>query len=326
MKKLLKPASLLFNILCLLVFFLTGVFFAGWIEAGKNQGLAAGAIVLGWGVLFAGLAFIVSFFLTYHLVHKKIVIGNWVLLGCLLLGYGITYYRYQQRQEIREEESGPYREKPTVPIQKPDQQGMLISLVSNMSASHFQNTDPGMGFFSPNIFDKPTLYFYNRPNLEKSILEHAPQDSVTFIKNEYNQFEIATAPPWLVPEIPKMDYDILYFKIKSVTEEFVEVIVNAQTGQTAYLSKQAGKVMYWPEFLLRVNSVELLPDTGEKVKTRALPTSSDVQTTYAFLRPVKIQADWAQVILLNQDLQEVGRGWIRWRREGHLLIRFNLLR
>lgn len=324
MKKLLKPASLLFNLLSLLVFFLVGVYIAGWIGAGKNQGLAAGAIVLGWGVLFAGLAFVVSFFLTYHLVHKKIVIGNWVFLGCLLLGYGITHYRYQQRQEIREEESGPYRDKPTVPIQKPDQQGMLTSLVSGMSRTQNQNADAGMGFFSPNIFDNPTLYFYSRPNLEKSILEHAPYDSVTFIKNEYNQFEIATAPPWLVPEILKMDYDILYFKIKSVTEEFVEVVVNAQTGQTAYVSKLAGKVMYWPEFLLRVNSVEFLPGVDARIRARPLPTAGIIQTSYEFLRPIRIEDDWAEVFLMNGDFKKVGTGWIQWKRNDELLIRHNL--
>ncbi|MDN3689593.1 hypothetical protein [Cyclobacterium jeungdonense] len=115
MKKLLKPASLLFNVLCLLVFFLAGTFFAGWIEAGKNQGLAGGAIVFGWGILFAGIAFIVSLILTYHLIHRKIVIGNWVLLTCLLMGYGITHYRFVQRDKLQKEEAIPDLEKPISP-------------------------------------------------------------------------------------------------------------------------------------------------------------------------------------------------------------------
>lgn len=324
MKKLFKPASLLFNVLCLLVFFLAGVFFAGWIEAGKNQGLAAAAIVLGWGVLFGVLALIVSLFLTYHLYHRKIVMGNWVLLGCLLLGYGITHYRYVQRKKLKEEKNIPYPENPAAPTQTPEPIGMLTTFKSEVSHAQDLKSNPGMGFFTPNFFDNPTLYFYHRPNLEKSILEHAAQDSITFRKNKYNQFEIATAPPWLVPEILKMDYDILYFKINSISEEFVEVIVNVQTGQTSYVSKQAGKVFYWPEFLLRVNSVEFLPDADEKIKDRPFPNSGDVQLPYEFMRPVKINGDWAEVLLLNGNFQKEGMGWIQWKRDGKLLIRFNL--
>lgn len=112
MKKVFKPASLLFSFLCLIVFFLAGMFFAGWIEAGKNQGLAGGAIVLGWGVLFATIGFIVSFFLTYHLIHRNVVVGNWVLLAFLLLGYGITHYRFVQRNKLQKEEVMPELEKP----------------------------------------------------------------------------------------------------------------------------------------------------------------------------------------------------------------------
>jgi len=324
MKKLIKPASLLFNLLCFLVFFLLGLFFAGWIEAGKNQGLAAGAVVLGWGIMFAGVAFIVSFFLTYHLIHRKIVVGNWALLTCLLLAYGITHYRYVQREKLKEQKDLPYRNKPTIPSRDAEQMGILTSFESSMSQAQTRESNPGMGFFSPNFFDNPALYFYNRPNLEKSILEHMADDSITFRKNKHNQFEIATAPSWLVPEILKMDYDIIYFKIKSVTEEFAEVIVNVQNGQTSYVSKQAGKVIYWPEFLLRVNSVEFLPDTNEKIKVRPFQDAGNVQSPYEFMRPIKINGEWAEVLLLNGHFQKVGEGWIQWRKSNKLLIRFDL--
>lgn len=124
MKKLFKPASLLFNFLCLLVFFIVGMYFAGWIEAGKNQGLAGGAIVVGWGVLFAGIAFVASFFLTYHVRHSRIVAGNGVLFVVLLLGYGITHYRFMQRNELQEEKNRPFKESPTTPAKTTETTGM----------------------------------------------------------------------------------------------------------------------------------------------------------------------------------------------------------
>jgi hypothetical protein len=85
MKKIFKPASLLFNLLCLLVFFIVGMYCAGWVGAGEGQGFAGGAIVLGWGVLFAGIALVASFFFTYHVQHKRIVTCNWILAALLLL-------------------------------------------------------------------------------------------------------------------------------------------------------------------------------------------------------------------------------------------------
>lgn len=117
MKKTIKPASLLFSFLSVLVFFIVGIYFAGLIEAGKQQGLAGGAIVLGWGVLFAGIALVISFILTYKVEHRKIVIGNWILLVMLLIGYGITHYRYKQRQKLKEEKDKQLKEKPTTPTQ-----------------------------------------------------------------------------------------------------------------------------------------------------------------------------------------------------------------
>ena len=62
MKKLFKPASLLLYFLTILSFFLAGFLYAALTGAGKGQGLAGGAIVLGYGVLSAGVAFVISIF------------------------------------------------------------------------------------------------------------------------------------------------------------------------------------------------------------------------------------------------------------------------
>ncbi len=185
MKKIFKPASLLFSFLCVLVFFIVGVYYAGFIEAGKNQGLAGGAIVLGWGVLFAAIALVLSFFATYKIAHKKIVIGNWILFVLLLIGYGITHYRYNQRQKLKEEKDKPFKEKPTTPTKTAEPTAMLIpreidgevAIPSEMEAQSM-----GMGFFSPNYYENPTLYFYGNLNLEKSLMDHTPYDSITFKK------------------------------------------------------------------------------------------------------------------------------------------------
>ena len=333
MKKVFKPASLLFNVLTLIVFFFVGIYVAGWVGAGEGQMLAAGAIVIGWGLMFAGVAFIVSFFVTGYVPHKTVVRLNWLLFVVLLILYGITHYRYVQRQKEKEEDpiekSKPATPTDTAPNTVVEPTAMLSPMLRSRKARKspevVSNSGMGMGYFSPNFRENSTLYFYGNPNMEKSIMEHSPVDSITFRQSEHHQFEIATAPPWLVPEVIKLDYDLLYFRIKSISQDFVEVIVNDTDGRTALVNRYEGKTHYWADFLLGVSSVELLPGSNEKVRARPFDTAGTIGTAHEFMRPVRIQNDWMQVLLVDGDFNTTGKGWIRWTRHGELLILCNLL-
>ncbi len=321
MKKLLKPASILFYLLCLPVFFIIGVYFAGLIDAGEGQGLAGGAIVLGWGVLFAGIAFIASFFVVYHIPHKKVILMNWILFILLLIGYGITHYRFKMREKKDKE---PIDSKKVTSPAATKTMAML-NYKDAIEVSGQTQATMGMGYFSPNYFENPILYFYGNLNLEKSIREHMPYDSITFSRNKYGSFEIATAPPWLVPDHLKLDYDLLYFKIESITQDFIEVVVNTQNGQTSYVDRSAGNIVYWPEFLLNVHSVEFLPGSGDKVRARPFKNASFSNSPYEFMHPLRIKGEWMEVVLMDHGFKKTGKGWIQWKREGKLLVMYNLL-
>ena len=99
MNRSFKPASFVFYLLMLVVFFLVGVYAAIWSGAGENQMLASAAIVLGWGFGFGVIAFLVSFYLVRVTPHQRIVKINWVLLVALIVFVGITQIRYMQRQK-----------------------------------------------------------------------------------------------------------------------------------------------------------------------------------------------------------------------------------
>lgn len=96
----------------------------------------------------------------------------------------------------------------------------------------------------------------------------------------------------VIPEPQIVDWGVLsgnwqiYFLINSVTKEWVERVVNAQNGQTAYVSKYAGDVVYWPDFLLGVHSVEFFPDADEKVRARPFSASGVILTPSEFLKPI----------------------------------------
>jgi hypothetical protein len=304
------------------------MYVAGAVGAGKNQGLAGGAIVLGWGVMFGGLAFLISIVLAFKMAHKYVVKANWVLFVLLAIGYGITHYRFAMRDKKDKEPPKETPKKVTAPAET-SPTAMLFS--PNMSSSDLQvktgvvDNPMGMGYFIPNYFDNPVLYFYGNLNLEKSLMDHTAIDSITFRRNKYNQFEIATAPAWLVPDIMKLDYDLLYFKVQSVTDEFAEIIVNTTNNRTSFVSRAAGRLLYWPDLLLGVNSIEFPQGSLEKVRNRPFEAAGTNNTPYDFMQPLQIKGDWMYVLLVDQDFNKTGKGWIQWKRDGKLMVRFNLL-
>lgn len=325
MKEFFKPASIAFYFLTLLVFFLLGLFYAGLIDAGKNQGLAGGAIVLGWGVLFGGIAFLIALFVGFRIRHKLLVKLNWTLLATLLITYGFAHYRFKSKQKEKNEQE-EIQTKPTSPTS--DVMALLYtSEVNEGKKEVFRNdkTPMGLGFFIPNFHNNQTLYFYGNINMEKSVDDHSPHDSITFARNEYNQFEIKTAPPWLVPDLLKLDYDMLYFRVYSVGRDFIEVIGNTTTNLKTFVSRYSGRMVYWPEFLLGVHSVEFIPGNEQHVKVKPLENASLNSTQYEFMRPIIIEQEWMQVELLDSDFKTVGKGWVKWQANGELLVSYNLL-
>ena len=93
MKKIFKPANLAFIVLIPVVFFVIGIYLAGLFNAGRGQGLAAGAIVLGWGFITGLIAFILSFIMVKIGTHKQIVRLNIILLFAAIILFGISYVR-----------------------------------------------------------------------------------------------------------------------------------------------------------------------------------------------------------------------------------------
>lgn len=329
MKNFFKPARIAFYILMLITFFIVGLYFAGLIDAGKGQGLAGGAIVVGYGVLFAGIAFIASFFIAHITPHKIIVYANIVLLAVIIISYGITHYRYIQHQKANEktEQINPV---PTTPTPQTDPIGMVTFYKNDTSSPKpiknliEENDGIGLGFFKPNFFQYPTLFFYGNVTLEKPVNQHSPTDSLALGRDQFGDFTLISAPPWLWPEAMNQPFGIFYFKVKSVGREFIEVEVNSKTGQIAYLNKRNGELLFWPEFLLSVSAIDFIQSKAQIPKIIPLDNAGEINTPYAHLHPLQVENEWVQLILKDKNFREVGKGWIRWQKDGELLIKFKL--
>lgn len=182
----------------------------------------------------------------------------------------------------------------------------------------------GLGMITPKFYENSVLYFYGNPNLEKPVFDHVPTDSLVFKRSEMGM-EITYAPPWFVPAHLKMDYEILFIRMLSINHEFVEVIVNEFNGQTAYMDRAQNELRYWPEFLLSINSVEPLFPENNPVRIKPLSYAGLVSTSYSFLKPLRVSDQWMQVELLDDNFKSHGKGWIKWREDGKLLIKYSLL-
>lgn len=79
------------------------MFFAKWIGVAKNQGLAAGAIILGYGVIFSAVAFVLSLVIGIRITSKTLIRLNLFLLITLLSS--VIYVRKMRRdKEVQRKE------------------------------------------------------------------------------------------------------------------------------------------------------------------------------------------------------------------------------
>ncbi len=314
--KLLKPINLLFYFLSLINFIFIGIYFAVITEAAKGQGLAGGAIVLGYGVITGAVALIVSIFLAYYIEDKIIILLNKILGILLALFIIITAYRILTREK-KEEYSPPKRQVTPTAVVIP-----ASAKYSNQAEQ--QQSKMGLGMAAPNFYQNNVLYFYGNPNLERAVNDNAPTDSVVIKQSEVG-FEITEAPPWFVPANLKMDYEILYLRIVSIQYDFIEVVVNETNDQTSFIDRNKSKILFYPEFLLTVNSIEPIHKQDNLVRIKPMSHASPVNVEYDFLQPIRIKQEWIYVELLSDDFKPNGRGWIRWNEDGYLIITYSLL-
>jgi hypothetical protein len=99
MNKSAKPASLLLYLLAFIDFFLAGGFYVQLTGEADGQGLAAGATVFEYAILFAVAAFIASFFLVRYANRRSIILVNWVLLLLFIIELGIITYQVKNKEE-----------------------------------------------------------------------------------------------------------------------------------------------------------------------------------------------------------------------------------
>ncbi len=314
MKRYLLPSSLLFYLFSAVIVFIVGVFLAKALGAGEGQGLAAAAIVLGYGVMAGILALIFAIFTLSFMAQNKVILVNKILALVLagLIIMGVLRLKSRQNQT---DVSSRTPLMPTVPLVK--------TAIAHSSVD--AETFTGLGMCQLESYGNRHFYFYNILNSgDTSIHDHLPSDSLVFRQTDQG-FEIAYAPPWFVPAHLKMDYGILFLRIVSVQKNRVEIVVNESNGMTKFVDRFQVELQFWPEFLLNMNTVEPIDHQNNPIRIKPSSHASPVNQHYSFLKPVRVTQEWIQVELLDQYLNSMAEGWLKWQEDGKFLISYSLL-
>lgn len=312
MKDLFKPLNLLFYILSFVVFLFSGMILASVGGVAKDQGLAAGAIVFGYG-LISGFIALIAAVIVAKLTDRKMVamlVKIFTVLFVLLIAFFV--FRYKKINHQNDPENQQQKTKP-----------VTHAAIFPTKDSNF--IPPlGLGVCSPKFFEFKSIYFYNQPNPDKALDEHFPSDSLVFLNTE-NGPEITYAPPWFYPLHQKVDYGILKIRVISVNRDFIEILVNESNGQSHFLNRSQCTIDYWPDFLLQINSVESLNIDENPLRVKPLEYAAKVMASYEFLRPVRVSREWLRVQMLDKNLGSLGFGWLKWQVDGKLSIKYSLL-
>jgi hypothetical protein len=95
----------LFVLLAILAFFLAGIFFVLVFDLAKGQGLAGGAIVLGYGVMGGGIGLVLSIIVIIQKKYKIRSIMSKILIVVVIALSGYFYWNYQTNVKPKREKS-----------------------------------------------------------------------------------------------------------------------------------------------------------------------------------------------------------------------------
>jgi hypothetical protein len=310
---------------CMFIGFISGGTVAKFcfIKSGDGLAGAAAAAISAFFGVFIGI--VLSIVLLRKLEERSKLILAIILTLISVVLFGVFHYQFKQRQQEKQQENvdlfgtnGTDRavSEPIAMATKPAPKTPKLLKLSD-------GTEMGIGIVSILPEDGKALRFYSKP-LHYDLAENAEAiDSLTF-KVARHFVDIATAPPWFVPHYMKLDYGILQLVAVTIQKNWIEVIVNNTNGQTSWVYRQDVGYSTWSEFLLNVHSVELLNPTDFPPRIKPMDHASPDESVDAngIFYPISVKDDWLQV---HPDKEVDHDVWIRWKRNGVLLVKYSML-
>lgn len=201
----------------------------------------------------------------------------------------------------------------------------------NMDSNEQQlgETALGIGLVAINFGDKTTLPFYATPN------ENEPKKTLQFFDDltihSWNIRDLEEHKDWLNPEVLKIDYSQFVFRCLTITDSWLEVMVNNETGETLWLKKnELTGFKDWETYLKEMFGVARLQDHPQKIKSS--PTESSEEITYHgqdCFQAKSMKGDWIEIFTADycdesytNSKTKIQSGWIKWRQGNKLIIEY----
>lgn len=277
----------------------------------KNVGLAGGAMVLFYGLIGLVIGLVISLIIRNKL-SAKVLLGANILFSLVVAWFVVRIYQIRQTSKAaalheRERLQQLKPTAPAAPIQLQDRPPM------------------GIGIAKPKLVPDQRLYFYSAPSTNSSSEQLPPIDSLTF-KQTPQGIDIATAPPWLVPERLKLDYQVFHFLVLSQNRSFLQVVGNKTNGKTVWIAKSQVDYEDWPSFLLKVHSLQARDWENNPLRTKPWTHAPPLlqYNQQNILQPLQVKDHWIEVNILDQNYRQLEKAWLRWRSESELLITYDL--
>lgn len=177
---------------------------------------------------------------------------------------------------------------------------------------------------------QPTALSAKRPlYLYGSADARTPLDSLT-VREGPHHVEIASAPPWLSPEVVRMDDVLVSFHVVGITRQRVEVVVHDADirwpPSTMWLDREAIQFIPWATYWLQIHSVETPEATPIYASSSDASDPLGRTPTGRPLLVLEVRHDWMRIALADATEAEAGPlGWIRWHDGAHLRVRYAIL-
>ena len=185
----------------------------------------------------------------------------------------------------------------------------------------------GTGIVKIEFDGKTIVEFYSQPT-DKSYskkIEFFDDKSI----NSWNIKNLKEEQSWLKPEALWIDYSQFNFRCKSMNDEWFEVIVNNDNGQTYWIKKNPKiKLVTWESYLMDMFGVSRLDNKNQKIRKSPADSAQEIKYEGTDCFRVKtLKGDWIEIFTGDHcdeygSKTQIKSGWIKWRSGNNLLIEY----
>jgi hypothetical protein len=182
----------------------------------------------------------------------------------------------------------------------------------------------GEGLVKIQFDDKPVIDLYRKPTdqtFNRRIEFY--RDSISKGIKIKNFEEVSH---WLKPEVLWLDDFQFNFRVKTVKQDWFEVVVNNETGHTFWIrNDRSTKFRSWEDYFRDMPTISRDPYNKQKIRNRPDEKADEIKYEGQDCFQVKsLQGNWVEIFTPPTcdalALTKISSGWIKWRSGNRILI------